>query len=544
MPKHTLRLIFCFGGLICLQAFASAQGLPDGPLWGRGREPDGANSVFATSDGCALCHSATDRATAMRDKAGNDISPYHLWQTSMMANAFRDPYWRAQVSKATLAHPKQAADIEKLCTTCHAPMMSHTARIAGFASFSIHEIEGMALAEDGVSCMVCHMAQPDNLGKVESFNGKLDIRPGRTIFGPYPEPFAMPMRIFAAARVTQGKHIQSSAMCGSCHTLETHHAVGAEGFQEQTPYLEWLNSDFADGAKDAKSCQECHMTNYGTTRIARAPHRGDFNIPPRPNYRGHNFYGGNAYMLDIFAANRETLDVKASSAALNAAAQATRDQLASSTAQVTLLNTRVEKGRLKFDVQIENKTGHKLPSGYPSRRIWLSLEIRDGNKRFFMSGAYDDRGRLVGVKDPLALAHVDTVTKAEQIPVWETVVLDAKGKTTTELVAMARYGKDNRLLPRGWKKDGAFAKRTTPVGIGTDKDFRDGSDTVHYDLDLKKHSGKGLVITAKLHYQTIPPAWALDLVDVPTKEAKIFNDIYKKMPTKTEILSSDTKTLK
>lgn len=512
----------------------------DGPSWGRGIRPTAANHAFATADGCARCHSASSEAVAMRSAEGSDISPHNLWQSSMMANSFRDPYWRAQVSKATLAHPEKAAKIEKLCVTCHAPMVSHTARLSGFEPPRVRGMADAALAQDGVSCTVCHQAGPENLGLPSSFNGNLDIRTGRVIYGPYPDPADGPMQMFSGFTPTHSSHIQSSGLCGSCHTLETHHAIGAEAFPEQTPYLEWLNSDFADGGKKAKSCQQCHMSNHGDVRIVRAPHGGDFNVKARPNYRGHTFYGGNAYMLDIFAANRDKLGVVATKEALQQAALATRKQLADSTAKATILNARFdENSQLVFDVKIENKTGHKLPSGYPSRRIWLAIEVLQERQRVFLSGGYEDDGSLSGVSQPLAIPHVDLVTKSSQIPVWESVVVDSKGMPTTELVSMARYKKDNRILPAGWKHDGPYAQKTRPRGIGKDADFVSGSDTVHYKLKLEKSKQASTVIIARLFYQSIPPAWARDLENVPSPEAQLFMSIYKVMPTTTEILSLD-----
>ena len=44
---------------------------------------------------------------------------------------------------------------------------------------------------------------------------------------------------------------------------------------------------------------------------------------------------------------------------------------------------------------------------------------------------------------------------------------------------MATRGKDNRLLPEGWRRDGPHAAQTMPVGIGNDFDFTGGGDTVH-----------------------------------------------------------------
>ena len=35
--------------------------------------------------------------------------------------------------------------------------------------------------------------------------------------------------------------------------------------------------------------------------------------------------------------------------------------------------------RLTVDVLVESQVGHKLPSGFPSRRVWLHLIVQDAN---------------------------------------------------------------------------------------------------------------------------------------------------------------------
>ena len=78
--------------LLTLVSIALAADWREGSRWGRGRfRPEKTNHAFATSDGRALCQSASDRATANWSATGEDIAPYGVWRGTMMANAFRDP---------------------------------------------------------------------------------------------------------------------------------------------------------------------------------------------------------------------------------------------------------------------------------------------------------------------------------------------------------------------------------------------------------------------------------------------------------------------
>ena len=216
--------------------------LGPGPNWRGPVRPSGRNEVFATGDGCAMCHSVAATAMAMRDATGDDVSPHGLWQGSVMANSFRDPYWRASVAKEIAAAPEQAAEVQALCLRCHAPMAHHSRRLAGQDPSTVAALADDPLARDGVSCTVCHQIQPDGLGSDTTFDGKPRIQKGRVIFGPYTEPATGPMQIHASYTPTHGAHVQSSALCATCHTLHTDHQ--GVRFPEQTPYLEWRNSDF------------------------------------------------------------------------------------------------------------------------------------------------------------------------------------------------------------------------------------------------------------------------------------------------------------
>lgn len=529
-----MRILLTTILLLLVTSSLTAQ-LPDHEAWGRTRfRATAANPLFATADGCAHCHSTSPQATAMTSATGNDISPHGLWGATMMANSMRDPYFRAQLARETLTYPDRAAEIEGLCITCHAPMARHTADAAGFAPPRVAELENHALAQDGVSCTACHTALPDGLGTPTTWGGRLKIGRERVIFGPYEDPVTGPMTVNTNFTPTHGEHLSSSGFCGSCHTLETRPAEDQPLFLEQAPFLEWKNSEFAE---NETSCQDCHMPDVGPTRIARNPPGRDFLIPTRSPYRGHQFVGGNAWMLEQLAEHREALNVPATAAALERAARATRKQLFERTARLEILAAKRNDGELSFDVRIENLTGHKLPTGYPSRRMWLNVDVYAGRQVVFSSGAVDDEGRIKGLAEPLLQPHRDRITAPSEVPIYEAVADDLEGNPTTSLIAMARHRKDNRLLPRGWKADGPWAEKTAPVGIGEDADFTAGFDSVHYRIPVPSEAGR-LRVIARLRYQTIPPAWVAGLRGYDaSEEVSRFLSIYDASPHASDLLA-------
>ncbi|MCC7012875.1 MAG: hypothetical protein IT454_09960 [Planctomycetes bacterium] len=502
--------------------------------------PAQSGPAFMAGQRCALCHSSSPRANAMKDRNGNDVSPHFTWSATTMANSFRDPYWRAQMAHEIEVEPQAKAAIEGLCLRCHAPMASHQARLDGLAPPTIEAASADPLAQDGVSCTVCHQANPSSFGRPESFSGRLDIRNDKRIYGPFENPAPGPMRMHTGYTPTHGEHISESGLCGSCHTLYTQAAGADQPFLEQAPYLEWRNSVFSDeggASEQSRSCTQCHMPNNGPMRIARMPPGGDFNIRVRDNVRSHTFVGGNAFLLDLLAANAAELGVTASPDALRAAAQATRAQLAHETARIEVQHVERTATQLRFDVQVENLAGHKLPSGYPSRRAWLHVEVRAGSTLVFTSGATDDDGRLLGVADEFAEPHHDTIERTDQVQIYEMIALNAAGQPTTSLAEMVVHRKDTRLLPRGWRENGPHADETRPVGIEGDGDFADGRDTVHYSLALPASAAGNLTVIARLEYQTIPPGWADGLRDSKTPEAQTFLRMYDEAPKTAETLA-------
>jgi hypothetical protein len=247
-------------------------------------------------------------------------------------------------------------------------------------------------------------------------------------------------------------------------------------------------------------------------------------------------------MTDLLRANAAELGVIATEAALKRVAAAARAQLAHDTARITLSNVERKPGRIAFDVRVENLTGHKVPSGYPSRRAWLYVDVRSGGKKLYVSGDTETSGQITGVADEHALPHYDRIERADQVQVYEMLACDESGKTTTSLVDMTRRTKDNRLLPRGWKPDGPHAADTSPVGTDGDDDFAAGSDTVSYDIPVPD-SDAALLVVVSLRYQSIPPAWTKALANSKTPEAARFLAMYARAENEGEAVAFATVSL-
>ncbi len=116
------------------------------------------------------CHNGLTTPT------GEDISIGLGWRTSMMGNGARDPYWMAGVRRELTDHPTAAKLINDECTICHMPMMRYESKLAGgegggpFAHLPPDPAKlADRLADDGISCTVCHQitaGQSGNEGKL------------------------------------------------------------------------------------------------------------------------------------------------------------------------------------------------------------------------------------------------------------------------------------------------------------------------------------------------------------------------------------------
>lgn len=489
--------------------------------------------LFTHSDNCIACHNN------LASPAGEDVSIGTMWRATMMANSARDPYWQASVRRETIDHPTHSGAIQDECGGCHMPMPARIARDAGgegevFSHLPIakDDSELQRLAGDGVSCTVCHQIAPDRLGTPESFNANFVVTPPtdgvRTIYGNYDIDAGRRtiMRSVTGYQQQAAPHIKQSELCASCHTLITK-ALGPDGsvvgeLHEQMNFQEWQHSDYL---KEEKSCQSCHMPAApGPIRIASV--LGE----PRDTLAKHVFVGGNAHMVRLLNRYRTELGVGASSSELEATARATVRQLQQDTATVSVTEPQRDGNRLNVDVRVTNLTGHKFPTGYPSRRTWLHVTVRSASGAVvFESGHINDDGLIEGNDNDHDAAkfepHYEEITAPDQVQIYEPILGDRNGGVTTGLLTATQYLKDNRLLPRGFDKTTAAAEIGVFGGARTDADFGSAGDVIRYRVPV---AGDGPYrVEVELRYQAIGYRWASNLEPVKADEPQRFVSYYR-----------------
>ncbi len=207
---------------------------------------------------------------------------------------------------------------------------------------------------------------------------------------------------------------------------------------------------------------------------------------------------------------------------------------------------------LAADVTVTNKTGHRFPSGVGFRRLFIEFDVIDNStidpatgkpKIVWSSGATNDEGFIVdnagtildteylgttrNMKGPAqphfyGLEHV--ITSSKDVQIYEELIKDSEGNFTTSFIRRDAIVKENRLLPKGWSKEGPapaslngeFLHSTFPEGdAAKDPSYTNGSGTskVRYAVpfsELPKGIDRSkLTVKATLYYQSIPPYYLM-----------------------------------
>jgi len=507
------------------------------------------NQMFMTSDQCQSCHSAAISPFGpvmwLKGKSGNgiNVSPYTEWRWSPMGLAGRDPIFFAQLdselsyldtipdepTRVSLKH-----SVINTCFRCHGVMGKRQHDIDHpdtnydpefiYRTGSEPGAKYGALSRDGISCGSCHHIRRDVIpptwkkSPLEFFltntiTGQFQTGAADEIFGPFKddEIVTVPMDNATGAKPKHNEYVQSSRMCGSCHTIDlpvvdknkpiqpinpsTPHSI------EQATYLEWLNSayqnEFGKPGKNAQSCQDCHMprklvneqlganVDPVQTRIAiveddsypAAEHRAptdDIRVRFRQTgFARHELLGMNAFLLEMFKQFNDVLGVRKSdymtgtSDNLEHTQSNLFEQARNRTANVAA-DVSVKDGTVTANVTVTNLTGHRLPSGVGFRRAWIELlvlENRDGRERVvWSSGRTNSVGVIVdGEGRPLETEfltngpyqkHYEVITTDDQVQIYEELTKDTDGNFTTSFIRRDSDVKDNRLLPLGWTKEG------------------------------------------------------------------------------------------
>ncbi len=527
-------------------ALALAQGddaaapdpFPGNPL------PNERDDFFAGSGVCAACHSR------LADSVGNDVSIDSYWRATMMANAARDPYWQASVSIETTNLPQHAEVIEDKCALCHTPLAHFSAVQAGASTrlleggFLSAEHPQHTLALDGNSCTLCHQIEEVAFGEPESFSGHYTIdaeQPAgeRLNYSRFAvsEQGAGIMQGASGFIPVQSMHMAQAELCATCHTLYTPYvddtATIVGEFPEQTPYLEWLGSAYAGNTP----CQGCHMPQADGAVVTSLT-GGE----PREPFFKHTFVGGNAYLMDIFLAHGAEMDVTASSEQFAFTREQTLVQLQERAAALSLENVGFADSTLAFNIVVENRAGHKLPTGFPSRRAWLHITVRDsaGNV-IFESGGYTDDGRIIGDDHDDDAAqfepHHTVILSPDDVQIYQSIMGDVNSEATGILLRGAGYLKDNRLLPAGFDKEAAHPDIRPDEGALADANFVGGGDRLMVSLNTGSAEGP-FEVSVELLYQTLSYRWIEKLRDFDTAESARFLDYRETVPNTPVVIAS------
>lgn len=486
-------------------------------------DPGFESTHFSGSANCSSCHNG------LRDETNRDVSINDEWSASMMANAARDPVFHAKFVSEVKRNPGMASVLSETCLRCHAPMATIEADFDG-EELSLLSDNGILdpanpyhdPAMEGVSCTVCHQIEDsEDLGESGSFSGGFKIptvgeSSQRVSYGQYESPFVNLMRRETGITPKYSSHMDDSALCGTCHNLKTPVVAGdgvlvtdetGHEFPEQAVYSEWEQSDFADDGLNPQSCQDCHMKSADGVRMATRPRR----LSRVDDFKRHGFSGANTVVMDML--NKHRSDLGVTSQGLDEAIVSNREFLKSA-AEFHIVSAHRFGDILEVDIEVTNRSGHKFPTGYPSRRAWIDFQVLGENgQQLFRSGRMNTDGSIAGVDADTSTSkfepHRQVISNEGQVQVYESIMGDTDGALTYTLLRANNYLKDNRIPPSGFDKK-RVADDIAVVGEAYhDEDFGSGSDRVTYRIQVPE-SGS-LQIEAALRYQPLAGGYLKDL---------------------------------
>lgn len=513
------------------QRYHSGTGQVDG-----GVLPTGYNDLFAGSGECLLCHNE------QVNQQGESVSIIADWRSSMMANAAKDPFWQAKVSHEGLVNPAHKEVLEDVCTRCHAPAGQHNAHHNGQVLYSMDEMREDPLALDGVQCTVCHQITEESLG---NFSGQVEIGADKTIWGPYEAPFTNPMIINTGYTPEHGPHIREAKLCGGCHTLITNTAdlngnLTGEAFVEQSIYHEWLNSDHA---VNGQVCQDCHVPRIDEEVVISALPPW---LDPRTPFGMHHMAGANVFMTQLIKDFGSQVGVTATEEQLDSTINRSTRMLQQRTLNISLNEEGRSTDTLFVSMLLQNKAGHKFPSGYPARRAFVELiAVGETGETLLHTGRTDAAFNLIAENEDYE-NHYTMINNDDQVQIYEMVMGNVEGNVTTVLERAATALKDNRIPPAGFVSSHNSYDTVKIVGVAqSDPNFnRDtgtegsGSDRIFFHIPTNGSEAE-IHITAKVYYQSVNDKWLTHMFSYGSEQIDAFKSLYENSD-KTPVLVGET----
>ncbi len=249
---------------------------------------------------------------------------YNHWKNAMHSMSIEDPIFKASYMEAYL---NTAGEAKFNCLRCHAPITLIN------KDFDLKN----EITKEGVSCDFCHSIKKVNINNKEN-PFELDI--GEIKRGPLSD-------VDSPAHKTEPSPLfKSSELCAGCHEYTTDNGVPILG-----TYSEWKASPYA---AEGTQCQDCHM-------------------PLIP---------GKVVKSRIKSSNQKQINLHAISASHST------EQLKKAL-KVEIKSTDKEEDIIEVVVGVTNVgSGHLVPTGVPSRKLILLVELRTPNEYFVQQRIY------------------------------------------------------------------------------------------------------------------------------------------------------------
>lgn len=311
------------------------------------------------------------------------VEIYDAWKNDLHALSFDDPMFMASYLESYFVTTGEA---KWLCLRCHAPVVNIN------KDFDLKK----DITKEGVTCDFCHSIKsvhPARQTEVFEFETSGKKR-GPLVKSLSPAHETEPSELF-----------KSSELCAGCHEY-----VNRNGLPILETFSEWKNSPyFIKGVQ----CQQCHM----------------------PMVAGH------IVSPEIKPARQKTINRHAISAAHST------EQLQKSV-QLEIKRVDRDDNFVYVEVELTNVgSGHAVPTGLPTRKLFLWVELRTPTEFYSQSKVYqrllrDERGenmeKMIDLFQRASEVAIDTRLKPRETKKESFVFAAPKSKKFT-LTARLEY---------------------------------------------------------------------------------------------------------
>lgn len=326
-------------------------------------------AAFIPAKRCATCHQST----------------HAEWKESAHRNAFREPFYQANVNHLIR---DRGIVVTRHCESCHNPVALFSGALSKKAKME------RPFDDEGVSCSVCHSIESVTTQGIGSYTiappALLQLKDGRRIADATDQQILDDLE--SHSRAMMRPLLKKPEFCAACHkSAIVPELNGRKWFRTFSVYDEWQQSAFSKqtvqplSVRPYQDCQSCHMPRQESTGYALHRWPGA-NTAIAAHYgwsqqlkATSDFLQKDVVSVDIFALHSKT---------------GSRPETLAPLAQAT----EISPGQtVSVDVVVANRgVGHTFPAELRDMfEAWLEFEATDAaGKVLLHSGAVRRDGTL------------------------------------------------------------------------------------------------------------------------------------------------------